>query len=89
MVNEKTRTEITAFMDIFVSLFILILGGLIFIFSLTWGDFVDSLTSPAGVISAVTVCEKTIWIVTIASIGTMVYAGKRMLDDILKIITQD
>jgi hypothetical protein len=75
--NEKKR--IVNSVDLIVALFILVLGIIIIIFSLSWDDYI----STYSFLNAPTWLNYTTWIFFIIGVTTIAYGIKRMVHDLL------
>ncbi|MCK4365166.1 MAG: hypothetical protein KAW45_03890 [Thermoplasmatales archaeon] len=81
--DEKDIKKADAVIDLFVALFLLVIGGMIMLFGLSWIEFLEILPQSA----TFDWVKDTAWIPTIAGIIVIIYSAKRMLVNVLKMIT--
>jgi len=77
--DEKEIKRIVNSVDIIVALFILVLGIIILIFSLSWDDYINTYSFN----NVATWVNYTTWIFFITGVITIVYGIKRMIQDLL------
>lgn len=81
--GEKHIKKADAVLDLFVALFLLVIAGMIMLFGLSWIEFVETLPQSA----TFDWVKDTAWIPTIAGIILIIYSAKRMLINVLKMVT--
>jgi hypothetical protein len=78
--DENERKRIVNSVDLIVAIFILVLGIIIIIFSLSWEDYIStyyiSEFTPDWI-------AMTTWIFFVLGVTTIVYGIKRMVQDLL------
>ena len=75
--DEKEKKIILASIDIAVSIFIIILGFLVILFGLSWGDWVITIYyGPPWL-------DKTTLIIIIIGIALIIYGFKRFIKDLI------
>ena len=85
--DEKGKEQITALIDVIVAVVILIIGFLVILFGISWGDFLSPSMGPSGYggyNSPIIFFSKTPWIIILIGVCTLIYGIKRLIYDILK-----
>jgi hypothetical protein len=77
--EEKERRRIINSVDVIVALFIIILGIVILIFSLSWEEYINT----NSFLNAPTWVNYTTWIFFITGVITIAYGIKRMIQDLI------
>lgn len=90
-VEDSSRIKAVAIMDIFVALAILAVGVFVLLFGTYWADYVNVVLSlQGGMQSGVSFkwLGYTIWIIYFIGLTTIIYAVKRVVDDIFKMVVK-
>ena len=75
--DEKEKKIILGSIDIGVAIFIIILGFLVILFGLSWGDWVISINNPPPWL------DNTTLIIIIIGIVLIIYGFKRFIKDLI------
>lgn len=88
--EDSSRIRAVAAVDIFVALFILIVGVFVLLFGTSWADYVSMILSTQKGMYGTSAMFKwltyTVYITYFIGLTTIIYAVKRMIDDVLKTI---
>lgn len=88
--EDKNRIKAVAVIDIFVALTILAVGIFVLLFGITWADYVNMVLSMQNgtYSSPFKWLSYTVWIAYFIGATTIIYAVKRIVDDVLKMIVK-
>ena len=77
--DENKRKKIIGSVDIVVAIFIILTGFVVIWFSIDWGEFYNTWSSPYQP----EFFNKTTWIFLLVGITTVVYGIKRMIQNVV------
>ncbi len=85
--EEKEKRAIVAGIDVFVALFIIIIGFLLTLYGNDWMNLTSQIPSygTSSIYNPYIMFYKIPWIIIFSGIAMIVYGIKRLIDDITKI----
>ena len=84
--DNDTKIQIAAGMDIIVAIFLLIIGIYVILIGMDYGDFWDTMSAMS--MGMMTWMDLLPIIVTLIGFATLFYGIKRLIDDILTIVVK-